>query len=155
MSNKNPDDLTSFGDELASQNLDVHRATLSDAAVFGTGSSDETKIKRRLGIIQTYKNLVDTKAIQNLDFTTKDAYSRWFVKNVTNVLNTSEYDGQNKDIKPLYEELKKQYTQVLTDKKLSGTRNGGSHRKQSKRRLRKTQQRRKRNNRKSKKSKQV
>jgi hypothetical protein len=146
---------SSFGDQLSSSDLDHETATLSDATLFGTTGSVDKTTSRRVNIINKYKQLLDDKAIQNLNYTTKDGYSEWFMNHVINLLNTGEYDGQNKDIKPLYDELKKQYTQVLTEKNLSGTRKGGSRRKQSKRRLRKTQQRRKRNNRKSKKSKQV
>jgi hypothetical protein len=43
---------------------------------------------------------------------------------VMNLLNTNEYDGQDKDIKPLLDKLKEQYRQVLTAKKLSRTRGG-------------------------------
>jgi hypothetical protein len=104
---------SSFGDQLSSSDLDHETATLSDATLFGTTGSVDKTTRRRLEIITTYKNLLDTKAIQNLNFTTKDDYSRWFIDNVMNLLNTGEYDGQNKDIKPLYDELKNNIPRYL------------------------------------------
>lgn len=145
---------SSFGGLLSVSDLDYTSAGLSEKAVFGPVNDNNAKNQRRSEIKKHYNELIQNNTIQQLDFTTYKQYSEWFMEKVMNLLNTNEYDGQDKDIKPLLDKLKEQYRQVLTAKKLSKP-GGGSRRKQSKRRLRKTQQRRKRNNRKSKKSKQV
>ncbi len=146
---------SSFGNQLSARDLNYTSAGLSEKAVFGPVNDNNAKNQRRSEIKKHYNELIQNNAIQQLKYTTHEEYSDWFMVNVMNKLETNEYDGQDKDIKALLNQLKEQYRQVLKAKNLSRPTKGGSHRKHSKRRLRKTQQRRKRNNRKSKKSKQV
>jgi len=124
-------------------------------AYFGPIISMSAEEKRLENLKKHYEVLLQNKTISNLDFKTIQEYNKWYKNNVSDHLNLNEYDHTNNYIKPLLDQLKKQFQEALKTKGFTIRIIGGSRRKQSSRRLRKTRQRRKMNNRKSKKSKQV
>jgi hypothetical protein len=124
-------------------------------ADFGPIISMSAEEKRLENLKKHYEVLLQNNTISNLDFKTIQEYNKWYKNNVSDHLNLNEYDQTNNYIKPLLDQLKKQFQEALKTKEFTIRTLGGSRRKQSSRRLRKTRQRRKMNNRKSKKSKQV
>jgi len=99
--------LPSLGSPYLSE--EQQRLKDSDEKAFGIPTDPSVKENRRKQIIERFQKIIDDKEIEQLDFKTKDDYSRWFHTNIINIQNMNDYDHEEPRIRPLYIAIRIRY----------------------------------------------